>query len=183
MLDHNNKSRHDLLFSVRRSIRYHDRRLNFYEVMHRLVLLSALILSSASIAAFAAEFAAHWSQWVKLLPPALVSILTGADLVIGTTSKARLHDHLKRRFIDLECQIEQAGNEYDESTVAEWTNSRLRIEAEEPPILRVLDILCHNEQVRAMGYPKGEEYIVGFWSRLLAPLWDMGEHTIQQKTT
>lgn len=36
--------------------------------------------------------------------------------------------------------------------------ARLHIEADEPPIYRALDLLCHNEQMRADGHPPDSEH-------------------------
>lgn len=167
-------SRHDLLFGVRRSVRYHDRRVAFYERIHNVILLAALVLGSASIAAFAADFAQGWDQWLKLAPAALVSVLASIDLVVGTSAKARLHDRLKRDFINLETEMESHWGDSEEQ-VAQWTSRRLRIEADEPPVLRMLDTLCHNELVHAMGYPEDRQIPVGRVQRLLSPFGDFGK--------
>jgi hypothetical protein len=54
----------------------------------------------------------------------------------------------------------------------------LAIEADEPPILRVLDAICHNELLRAMGYPKEREAQIAWYQRLLASFVDIREHAI-----
>ena len=41
-----------LLFGVRRSVRYHDRRRGFYESFHTVVVFLSVIGGSATIAAF-----------------------------------------------------------------------------------------------------------------------------------
>ena len=56
------------------------------------------------------------------------------------------------------------------------TDRRLDIERQEPPVLRVLDTLCYNELVRAMGY--GEQVRVGFWQRLFANFFDLADHRL-----
>lgn len=67
------------------------------------------------------------------------------------------------------------------------TLKRLEIEAEEPPILRVVDILCHNELLRAQGYDPTIEatlyYDVSPLQRFFAPLFDIRAHNIKPFTT
>ncbi len=159
-----------LQFDVRRSVRYHDRRVSFFEMGHKVVLFIALIGGSASIAAFTAEFSLDWPQWVKLLPAAIISVVAGLDLVTGFSSKARIHDQLKQRFIALESRMHR---EETDGVLDEWTVERLAIEADEPPVLRVLDTLCHNELLRSMGYPKDKHIPVKPLQRVLSPFFDM----------
>ena len=92
---------------------------------------------------------------------------------VALTSKAaRLHSDLARRFIELEKEFlpEKA------TTRAELDRleaARLTIEADEPPILRILDSVCHNELLRAMGY-EDEVFLKIFWfQRLFANFIDI----------
>jgi hypothetical protein len=50
---------------------------------------------------------------------------------------------------------------------------------EEPPVLRVLDALCHNEELRAMGYATSQMAKIGWLQRLLAPFIDIRSDKIQ----
>ena len=172
------REHHDLLFGIRRSVRYHLRRRVFYEHLHAGVLFLALVFGSATIAAFGAELGKDWPLWVKLLPAALTSVLSAADLVVGSSRKAWLHADLARRFFTLERDMERARDEIADALLVEMTDRRLAIEADEPPVLRGLDTLCHNELMRAMGYPREQEVRVGFWQRRFANLFDFREHTL-----
>ena len=62
--------------------------------------------------------------------------------------------------------MEKARAKYNEDSIAEWTAERLRIEAEEPQILRILDIMCHNEIAKAIDSP--DLYHVPLWQRCIA---------------
>ena len=168
----------DLMFGVRRSIRYHDRRVAFYEGLHKAILFMTLILGSSSIVTLTAnlEFLLEFSRdeifdLLQLLPPALISVLVSIDLVVGTTGKTRLHNGLKQQFISLESKM-QRGCEEDSNKLKEWKSERLSIEANEPPVLRVLDTLCHNELLRAEGHTN--HYVrVGFIQRTFAQFRDI----------
>lgn len=105
-------------------------------------------------------------------------MLSAADLVLGSSRKAWLHSDLARKFFDLEREIEKSRGDVTEALIVEMKDRRLAIEADEPPILRVLDTLCHNELMRAMGYPRDQQIPVGFWQRLFASFFDLQEHKL-----
>ncbi len=154
---------HNLLFGIRRSVRYHSRRQRFYEQLHARTTFINLLLGSATIAIFTNALPVAWPLWAKLAPAAIVTILSAADLVIGTMQKAWRHADLCRQFIELEKMLVN-----EDTDIAEVTRQRLAIEATEPPVLRVLDTLCHNELLRAMGYEKSQYIKVSWWQRLTA---------------
>jgi len=49
---------------------------------------------------------------------------------------------------------------------------RLAIESDEPPTLRVLDSLCHNEVLRALGQEAHRVGPISGWQRLFAHVFD-----------
>lgn len=127
----------ELLFAVRRSIRYHDRRQRFFSQCHRLV--SAIwIVSGAAI--FGEIFGNH--KLLVILP----TIAAVADIVIGFAQQMSEHKVLKQKFMQLETQII---SNPDDSNHADFYSKRVAIESGEPPKLHALDLLCHNEVVHA----------------------------------
>ena len=141
------KNRHwELSFDVRRSIRYHMRRQGFFENWHRFTSGMAVIFGSATIAALLTSIDSHMALWTA----STVTILSSVDLIIGTSQRAWLHADLRRQLINLEKEL--VGKE--ELDIDKYTNlykQLLNIEVEEPPILRALDIICHNEEMRSEG--------------------------------
>ena len=163
-----------LLFGVRRSIRYHLRRERFLDGAHNLGALVAAVSGSAAVASLLGR-----------LDPALVTaavtvtaVAGAAELVFRTAKTARLHNELAREFIALEKELVLAGEGLPEPRLHELQARRLDIEVREPPPLRVLDTLCHNELLRAMGYPPEQQVRVGFWQRAFAQLFDLREHRL-----
>lgn len=168
-----------LLFGIRRSVRYHARRRGFYERFHSVVVFTALLFGSATIAAFGAALGSdEWPKWVAFLPASVATALAAADWTMGSIRKASEHAVLVRRFTELERKLVPAPGAGSETLVSEVTGERLDIEAEEPPVLRVLDTICHNELLRAMGYPIERQVRVGFWQRVFSPFFDWREHTL-----
>ena len=169
--------RWNLLFGVRRSVRYHMRRRRFFEFWHTAVLVLAAMSGSVTIVAFGSQVTAGWPIWVKLLPPAFITMAVMTDALCGFAKKAYLHGDLARRFIGLEQRFATGSSKLD---VAKLTRERLAIEMDEPPILRVLDTLCRNELARAMGCPEKDFLKVSWDRRLVAPLFDWRFDSQQQ---
>jgi hypothetical protein len=134
----------DLMFDVRRSVRYHDKRILFFDHMRKLIAIITLLSGTT---AFLAVLGSAGGM-VIMLATLIVAVLSLIDIVTDPAGQARRHDDLKRRFIDLERRMTLEPGE----DVKVFTADRLAIEADEPPVLRVLDTICYNEICRAMGY-------------------------------
>lgn len=161
--------KHELLFGVRRSIRYHNRRREFFETFNTSITALSLIASSATV------YGVLQSQNLAMIAGATVTILTAINLVIGSAKRAGLHHDLSRRFLTLEKKMLI---EPDAELLKSWFAERLDIEADEPPVLRVLDLICHNELARAMGYSKEHFAKIAWYQRTFANLFDFREHAI-----
>ena len=149
-----------LLFSVRRSVRYLRRRSRFFDVWGKVTSGLNVIASSTAIGSLIAK-----SITIGVISGAVVTLASTIDLVVASSIRARDYSDLARRFIALEAEIERS----DEGTsIGELREKRLMIEADEPPILRALDVLCHNELAKAMGLGPDQMYQVGWVKRRLA---------------
>ncbi len=163
-----------LLFSVRLSIRYHERRQRFMSNILNFTLWWGLVMGSASMAAVLAELP---SPFWTVVPMLLLTVLSAACLAYGIRARFVLHDDLRRRFIALEAKLRESRDDPDET--ARWGElERLRIEADEPPILEVLACLCHNAESRAMGFPKEKQARVTWYQRWFSSFLDLRAHTI-----
>ena len=58
----------------------------------------------------------------------------------------------------------RAGDAVAPEQLAELGARRLQIEATEPPILRVLDAMCHNELLTALEGPAGKGIVDNRWA-------------------
>jgi hypothetical protein len=108
---------------------------------------------------------------------AVVTLFSALNLVVGTVRMARLHEDLARKFVDLEKDIVVAGD-LSENAYRTFCAKRLEIERDEPPVLRVLDSICHNELLRAMGYDRTHYVEIAWYQRLLAQFVDVRDHAI-----
>ena len=158
-----NKEWHSIHFGVRRSVRYHDRRIKFYDLLNRSILFINVVSGSAAVVSVLSSL----GNALVTVFAAVVAVTSAFDLAVDTGSKARLHTDLKRRFSDLEKQMNLV-DVPDQEAVTKTVNMRLEIEQDEPPIHRALDILCHNELVRADGYADEHLHDVPRWKRYMA---------------
>ena len=172
----------DLLFGVRRSVRYHSRRQKFFQNCHTLLMIFTMVAASLTFAANypSSTLAESWPDWIMHWLPALIALFAIVDVVIGFSNKAWRHGDFMRGFNDLQCEMEALHLKGNASAddVARLTKERLRIEADEPPVLHVLNTICHNELMRAMGYRQDEMVKITFFQRLLAPFFDWREQRL-----
>ena len=174
----------NLFFCIRRSIRYHGRRQGFYRACQDATLFAAVLLSTSTIALFLESSLADYPTWIKLLPSVVTSVLVGFTLVYRVGEKACDHANFRRQFIVLEQRLvaeRRLEGEEMEKLLQDVTKERLNIESYEPKVKKVLDTICHNELLRAMGYPKTDEIEIGFWQRMFAPLFDFHEYKLHSK--
>lgn len=168
-----NNNLHELLFGVRRSIRYHTRRCRFFDNMNIWCKFLAILGGTATITALLHSAGKEWAVGFA----ALVTIFSAFDLVIGTTQKARSHSDFARQFVDLEKAITAAPPSSEED-IRMFTARRLEIEANEPPPLRILDMLCHNELCRSLGYDEAHYVKIRWYQRLLCQFIDVGDYSV-----
>lgn len=161
------------LFSVRRSIRYHQRRRAFYDRLDKASNMLSLIFGSATIYGILQTNA----QIVALVASAIVTVVSSINLVVGSAQRGRDHTDFMRKYVELEKRM--LANPSEE-LLLEVAAARLTIEAEEPPVLHVLNCICHNEMVRAMDYPKEEYYTIGTFQTLVSQVFDFRESSIQR---
>ena len=73
------------------------------------------------------------------------------------------------------------GEDLTDEDLPNLTCQRLSIEAKEPTILRVLDLLCHNELCRALGYARNHEIKLSSVQRFFAHFFDIGLGKIEKQ--
>lgn len=161
----------DMLFGVRRSVRYHMRRQAFFDRLDQFSNMMSVILGSAAIYGVMEQSA----KALAIAASALVTILASINLVIGSSSRARAHSDFMRRYVELEKAMLAPRSE---ECLIKVASARLTIEAEEPPVLHVLNCICHNETMRAMGYKKEQLAKIGWFQRLVSQLFDFRESSI-----
>lgn len=153
----------ELLFGVRRSVLYHSHRRRFYEIWNSVTVFIATVGGSSAIAMFSFSLPAMYS----VIPSVIVAIAGALDLAVGTTRRANMHTGLAQRFITLEKRF-ASGVDLSDNEYAEVVAARLDIEADEPTVLRLLDVICHFQLHLSMGHNNKRMPAVPWWRLMLA---------------
>lgn len=157
------KQKFKLHYGVRRSVRYHNARRQFFEQLDRISNGLALFFGSSAAAA------ALNYHFVALVSGALVALVSTINLVLGSTTNARVHQDLASSLVELETRIiAKTDDETTERDLADWKADRRKIEAAEPPTMKALDVMMHNELiVSGFSKAKNKEIIkLTTWQRL-----------------
>lgn len=154
-----------LLFDIPRSIRYHERRLTYYERLHRATDFLTILLAGVVLS----ELLGSTTYVTLQVLAGLGAFFSAWDLVIGYARRADMHRNLRRRFTLLQADLTGA-DQNDDKALISAERRRLQIEAEEPQAYRALDVLCHNELCRALGKPGCDMQRVPFFLKVTANL-------------
>ena len=173
--------RHDLLWGVQRSVRYHMARKRFFLNWHHVTsALVVIFTSSTATVLLTTAFGISGSGAAVAAGLAAVAAIAAAlDMVFAITQKAWTHGDLAKQWINLERDIVKS-NPRDENALKAFQDQRLVIEMEEPPILEVLDIQMHNALCKARGFAKSQQYKIGFFQSLLSQFVDIRPNSIER---
>ena len=166
----------DLLWGVRRSIRYHDRRRRFFEACHSIVVGSGIALATIGFAIASKIIDEHWLAVFSVFTM-LIFLL---DLLFAFSRCACHHTSLKHRFGELEKDITMNNNKDD---IKRFVARRLEIEKDEPPIRRALDLLCHNELAKSRAETQDYIYKVTRLQRFTAQIFSWPNIQVELSNT
>ena len=161
---------YNLLFGVRRSVRYHHRRAGFFNVIHKTAMFVSLF---AAMTGGVAAIQGHgfWALGLGVI----IALFAALDIAADSSRNLALHTLLAYRCQELEkriaCKSELSGSEYEQANT-----ERLSIEQNEPAPLHLLDVLCHYELLRSQGHHKGRALSIPAWRRLSAYLFSQTEY-------
>jgi hypothetical protein len=135
---------YDVCFSIERARRYHTKMRSFYEWCHNLARVAMALSGTASFFVVLAKDL-DIAKWLTGIVAAGASI----DSVFRFERKARLHDQLAQEFTALAARIA----EWDAipANLKKARSGRLKIEAREPPVRRLIDLQAQNEEARGRG--------------------------------
>lgn len=164
-----------LLFDVRRSVRYHDRRRAFYELMHQITGLLTILMAGSVLFDLAKSGSTAW--WLIGLS-VVAALMAAMDMVVGYNKRANLHGSLRERFALLE--IDMIDGDTLDATWQRYQRTRLQIEKDEPAIYVIVDLLCHNELLVAEGVQKKNHpdkfAKIGRWQTWTSHIWRWENH-------
>ncbi|HWD91925.1 MAG TPA: hypothetical protein VG938_06205 [Verrucomicrobiae bacterium] len=168
--EENRKEQHKLLFDVRRSVRYHTRRRQYFDRLNKFTKIFTLIGGLGTVTTLLAK----GGEVLTLFFGTVAGFFSIVDIVLGTDEMAQMHGDLMREFNTIEIGMVLVGDNLTAEQIVKFTARRLEIEAKEPPKLQVLDVICYNELVKAMGYPKSYQSKPLSWpQKFFAPALDI----------
>lgn len=142
---------YDVSFSVEKCRRYHAKMQAYYDWCYNLTRAATALTGTASFF----TLLAGGTEIAKYLT-GIVAAAASVDSVFRFNRKARVHEGLSRRFTELSARI--AGWEPVPQNLKKARAERLRIEKDEPPVRRLIDLQAQNEETRARDIP--EEHCV-----------------------
>ena len=136
----------DLLFGVRRSVRYHMRRQRYFDRVNDFGMIVTFLAGGSTLATVLAL-----GHVFQIIAATLTAIVSASHVIFSPARRARDYNAIAQSFVGLEQDIIRAGSDPTDDQLVTLSLKRLEIEAQEPPINRVLDIICHNELCTAIG--------------------------------
>lgn len=111
----------------------------------------AFILVTADVEHWAAAAAAFIALWAVV------------DIIVSPDKRAETHKELGQRFVDLAARLAMSPQTADAypALLAE----RLKIERDEPPVKRLVDLLARNDECRARDFPSEDQVPLSWWQR------------------
>ena len=175
----------DLYFAARRSVKYHEYRQRHFKFWTDFFTFLNIMLGALTLylVAYADELmlVEYGSMPVKLIPAIIITVLNSIILVYKLNDKAQLHTSLRVQFQKLAVYLKKLEIEdrMDGDAVARGIKRRVKIEVDEPPVLKVLNVICHNETNQSLGYSYGN-YKIGRFQKLFAKYFDVGSMTFDK---
>lgn len=154
-----------LKYGITRSIFYHERRTQWFDSVHKTGRFVSIFCGCGAAASVIGSV--PLAAVVVALAGAAFSAL---ELAFGISEKARLHASLKSRFCLLDSKFAKLGPDMADDAFRALKAERIMIEADEPPILRCLDVCCYNQYCLAVGMEESIRKLPK-WQYLLRNVW------------
>ena len=171
------KRRWDLLFNTRRSRRYHEWRIRFFQRFSVARLACAFVSRSA---VFVLVLKSNNAGCLLSYISGTAAFLTGLEYAVRFSEREQLHRRLLRLFVELERDILARGQQLTEKQFDQFNARYTEIGMDEPPVLQTLNRLCYNSEVRAR-YPESRwlELMkqVHWTRRVIASFYGLMPHT------
>jgi hypothetical protein len=162
-----------IYFAVEKSRRYHSKMQAFYEWCYNLTRVATALTGTASFFVLLAN-----GLGVAKYLTAVVALASSLDAVFRFNRKARIHEALGRRFTDLSSKI--AAWAPTPQNLSRARVERLKIERDEPPVRRIIDLQAHNEECRAQGMSEADLIPLSGWQRTMGYAFTPGMKRIEK---
>lgn len=167
---------YDVSFAVSKSRRYHSKMCAFYEGAHNVARVATALSGTASFfVLFATDVGGVGTA--KYLT-SIVAIAATVDGVLRFQKKARQHEKLARKFTELAQKI--ASWDATLQNLKKANTERLKIEATEKPVKRLIDLQAQNEEARARGVPDNQLVPLSRLQRIFGYVFPFGMKRLEK---
>lgn len=158
--------RYQLDFALSRLIRYNGKRQRFFDGLHR---MTAFVNAAAGTSAFVTVLSNR--PLLAAVFTAAVALGSAADTAIAFAERARKYGEQRSRYFGLyETLLETPPEKFSKDR---FRAKRLRIDSAGPPPMRVLDVMCRNEEQIARGWLVDDTVYIAPLRRLLSQWIDL----------
>jgi hypothetical protein len=135
----------DLLFEIKRSVRYHSKRADFLGFCMKATMGLSIFVGMSVFALLINKY-----ETLSRVMGATMSLFTILCLVFKVSDREQQHMNLKKQFIMLQKNMMMTKS-ITQEILAEKLGEYYTIEADEPDIVEDLNTVCYNEQSFAQG--------------------------------
>lgn len=163
-----------LRFSIGRSVRYHRRRAAFFEHWTTLATWASLLAATSTAGTLLASFQS------SILPVALSLVVVALNLFVlssGFQARQQTHRELARRYAKLSLKLKSDPPSPD--LLRKARHKRTKIEAQLPHRFRLLDTICHNDELRSEGFGPDQFIPLKWYHRWIAHYADFDIGTLR----
>lgn len=160
--------------AVHKSRRYHSKMAAFFQTMNDFVLGTNAILGAGAFI----SLVGGKDGWLAQTLIGIVAIASALDSTIGFSKKSKLHSELCRRFTELASNM--ALWDATEENYRKASSERIKIEKDEPPVHRLIDLEANNDELRSRGYSEDDLVPLNDWQRKLGYLFTFGMARLEQ---
>tara|TARA_R110002124_G_scaffold284368_1_gene461527 strand:+ start:42377 stop:42895 length:519 start_codon:yes stop_codon:yes gene_type:complete len=147
----------ELEFNALRNALYHTARRQRLEGYGRVLNLAVILGGAGTIVDFSKDLG--FNPWLGLL----VAVVGALQLVFDFSGRASKHEVLQRRFYDLLGRISES-TEIDDTGRGQLNGELMRIYGDEPPTMRALDAVAHNEARDALFGDEHPRLKIHWWA-------------------
>lgn len=141
---------HEVSFDIQRNIRYHERRMGYFNRLNKTITFIVLALGSGTAVT---SLLASVSHYFPMVFGVVTTVLAAFDLVIGTGNLSSTHKEFKSKYLSLSIDLLSLGDKVTHKALDQIEIKIKQLEADEPPVMPMVNILAENDVTQAI-YPK-----------------------------
>lgn len=160
-----------LKFSAQQAAYYHGMRFSFNDLFGKFISVFSFVAGGASLTTLLQNSNSLLAVWFVIA----TTTLTGLNLVIGFSSKAKDHFLHRSDFYKFLSELDDLSSD-DFAGLRKLRSKFVSMNCSRPPTLSALDAIAYNRTVRALGVKSEFLMRVGIRHRIFAHFWPFTGH-------